>query len=172
MVPNTAIAALARSIPAVRMMRVWPRASVPITVVWLITAEKLSILKNVFVAIEKNAIAIRSAAVGPSAGLRANTTPALFGLSESLSLVSVVAIPPSLQWVSAPAIRRTPSGVLGSDARDWLVGDQRRARVVESTGALAGMDGVDYCRDPVLGHLLRELHDGRHELARLHVRDS
>ena len=69
----------------------------PITVVWLMTAEKLSILKNVFVAIEKNAIAISSATAGPSAGLRANTTPALFVFSESPSLVSVVAIPPSLQ---------------------------------------------------------------------------
>jgi len=52
---------------------------------------------SAFVAIEKKTIAIRSATAGPSAGLRANTTPALFVFSESPSLVSVVAIPPSLQ---------------------------------------------------------------------------
>src|ERR1700712_1845359 len=106
MVANTMIAPLARSIPAVRMTKVWPRARVPTTTVWPMIVEKLSRLKNVLVAIEKKMIAMIRAAVGPRAGDRAKisfarSAPLAFGgamlvLVPVLGLLLVVVMPPPL----------------------------------------------------------------------------
>ena len=70
----------------------------PITVVWLTTAEKLSILKNVFVAIEKNAIAISSASRRTERWVASehHARVVRFQRITESALVSV-AIPPSLQ---------------------------------------------------------------------------
>ena len=111
-VPNTAIAALARSMPAVRMISVWPRASVPITTDCWTISEKLSTLRNVSVATEKKIITTSRAAVGPSTGLRANAlriwSPRLVCLVSGALVVAVIIIPSSsghprwCPWRSGP----------------------------------------------------------------------
>src|SRR3954451_8650862 len=163
-VPNTAIAALARSMPAVRMISVWPRASVPMTTdCWTIN-EKLSTLRNVLVESEKKTITTTRAAVGPRTGLRAKALR-----TESPRLVCCFCGALVVAVMSAPAVLGTPGGVLGGEALHGLVSDQHGPGVHE-TGRLHALlrvraDGVD----ALLGHLLGELHDGGHEQAVLDV---
>ena len=69
-VPRTAIAPLARSMPAVRMISVCPSARVPTTIDCCSTRDALPAVAKVSVVTEKMTIATTSAASGPSAGVR------------------------------------------------------------------------------------------------------
>ena len=69
-VPMTAIEPLARSIPAVRMISVWPSASVPITTACSRISVRLSVVRNVSVVAENTTTASTSASSGPTDGVR------------------------------------------------------------------------------------------------------
>ncbi|MGC3956253.1 MAG: hypothetical protein QM804_18760 [Propionicimonas sp.] len=65
-VPSTMIAPLARSMPEVRMISVWPMASVPITTDCCSISEKFGALRKVSVVTEKTTMATSRAASGPA----------------------------------------------------------------------------------------------------------
>src|SRR6476469_5245073 len=155
-VANTAIAAFARSMPAVRMTSVCPSASVPITSDCCTTSDRLSTFRNVSVVSPNTPIATTSAIAGPIAGVRRMSS-----LGETRVVIR-----------SAPAVLEAPRGVVAVDAVDRLVGDHGGVRLDEPAGLLAGLRELDREVDALLRHLLRELHDGHRDLAVLHRLDA
>src|SRR5260370_3662349 len=89
-VPRTAIPPLARSIPAVRMIIVWPIASVPtITLCWT-TSERLPDAQNVRVVTENTAQNAIKTTSGPNVGVattRPNPPAVRFGLAALIRLI-------------------------------------------------------------------------------------
>ena len=66
---KTAMAPTDRSTPAVRMMIVWPMASVPTTVTWEMISDRLAACRNRSGATRLNAVTITTRTMnGPSAG--------------------------------------------------------------------------------------------------------
>src|SRR5690625_1217187 len=171
MVPSTAIAPLARSIPAVRMMSVCPSASVPMTIDCWRMSEALPTVANVSVVTVKTTTAMTRAPSGPITGLRSarpsrsrRTTST--GAAAPVTTSGAMALLPSPgRRRSAPAVLQAPLGALRLDPLDRVVGDDDAAGVDEPGGHVApvrrGDDGVHALPD----HLGGELHDGGGVLA-------
>ena len=118
---NTAIAPAERSMPAVRMTRVWPSASVAITVTCCSTRPRFAAERNRPLTIANAMIATTSTASGPRIGLACRTC--WIAVEQRLRLVVsskpvgrfgwAVAVPPEVSEAMRALLRQSRVGRLG-----------------------------------------------------------
>ena len=125
-----------RSMPAVRMISVWPMASVPITITCWMISEKFSVVRNRDDCVQKKRQAMSSANNGPSWASRSRRDlrqAAASALRRRRRRPSRGAGAGGLRFRLghrlAPAVLLAVGGVLGLDSVHRLVGDQVHAGV-------------------------------------------
>src|SRR4051812_21577 len=154
-----------RSMPAVRMISVWPMASVPSTITCWSTSEKFGPVRKWLDFIEKKMTAISSAATDAPVEIRRvrNAAPER-GSSARVPSASATVSATSL----APAVGQAELHVLARHAAHRLGGDQVDAGVVVAGHLALVVDRVDDRLHALGGHLERVLLRGRGDLALLH----
>src|SRR5215471_1070751 len=144
-----------KSMPAVRMMSVWPMAMTPTTISCCRMREKFcSDRKRADCVAKKTQVrtsASNGASTGPVGAIRSRRS----GERESDARVSVVSS------ALAPAQRGAGFHVLAWDACDRFVGDQGHAGVGVTARLLPGLRVVDSRGDAHRAHLGRVLLRGR-----------
>src|SRR6478736_3103816 len=141
MLPSAMIMPHERSMPAVRMIRVWPIAITPTTVTCCRISEKFSPLKNWSVVKPKATQAISRAMNGPSCPIGGSLAPRVVeGMAAMVVRVRCAAAP---RLLLAPAELGAHLGVLALDPVHRLGGDQRDAGVGVAADLLARGGVVD-----------------------------